>query len=291
MNKIKNIIACLLVIMLTNNLIMPNALANSVNETIVVDGHTFNIATNTPDLVSYTASENGINYYVAMNKNTNDVVIKETKDSLFSKETVESYNVKIHSYDSEVINYTVTDNNLKTSNFKSENYSQIYEKIDKENSVDLKDGFLHGQVVVDLGIALIVLLAVIIILTIAVIAWTHDGIDYSYWADVVGYIKSLTGYDQKVYYYACIWNGHVLVGNAFTSLVDCTTYTLAMRNSSQFGVYCVKSGYANSLAYSTGTYYGAWPEEIHGPLPAFQYHTHAMKNSTQHFSEHIWYSK
>lgn len=118
MSKIQKFIACLLVIAITNNLIMPSANAESTDNTIIVKGHTFNIVTNTPDLASYTCTENGITYYVAMNKKTKDVAIKETKKSLFSNETVGSYNVKIHSFDSDVINYTVFDNNLKTTKVK-----------------------------------------------------------------------------------------------------------------------------------------------------------------------------
>jgi len=290
MKNLKKFIACFLVMILASNLIGQNAYAES-NNTIIVEGHTFEIVTNTPEIVSIACTENGITYYESMNKDTRNVAIKETKNSLLSKETMGSYNVKINSFDSNNINYTVTDNILKTRKVKTENYNHIYNKTINNSKNNLNDGLLHGQTVVDLGITLIILLAALVILTIAYVVYTHEGIDYEYWSDVVGYIRSLSGSQQKVYYYACRYGGYALVGNAFTNYTECLAYTKLMLSNDRFGVYCYQGGPARSLATVAGSYYGCYSEDIHGAQPAYQYHTHPMKTSTTHYEEHIWYSK
>lgn len=119
----------------------------------------------------------------------------------------------------------------------------------------------------------------------------QNGIKYFLASDVISEIKSKVKKTKKYYYHAMLFKNQVLIGDYFEDYTTALAYAKTMLNNSKMGVFASSSGYAQSLARSAGKYYGAWKGEIHGALGDYQWHTHPMKTSSNHYAEHIWYAK
>lgn len=278
---IKSSIAMLVIMALAINPVAVSANQKGTNRLIEVEGHIFKVVTDNQQISSVTCTEDGITYNVVMNKMTRDVAIQKVSNKILSNKVIEDYSVAIHTIDENAIDYTVRDKIKNTSSRKYDDIRSLQRNQRNEN-----DGKMYSQIAIDLGIALIILLIAVLAVTVV---YTYENIDYSWFSDVISAIKKQVNENKRYYYYACIYDKSLVIGNAFTSYAEALLYAKSILNSRVYGVYCTGSGYAYGLACSAGSYYGTTKSEIHGAQPDYQNHYHPMKTSTEKYNEHIWY--
>lgn len=110
--KITKLLACLLItIMVFNNVTINVCAAGSDEDTITVDGYTFEILQNSDNLCKIKYNDGNYTYTAELNKNTNKVRVLETEKIFIFNKEVNDYSIDIIKYDENNINYSVTDNN------------------------------------------------------------------------------------------------------------------------------------------------------------------------------------